>query len=152
MNKSVTLLLIFMMPGLCQALESFKKFPMMTTTSKDLLFDAIRGDGMSRGFLNDQVARNIRQKFHLGPDALVEGVVNRVNVINEECSRLKLIINVPDVKISQYMGGPQEMFSMWYELNMCKDGNPPEQVADKPKIKDLPSGPVEKAMRNYYGE
>lgn len=126
----------------------------MTTSAKELLLSALKEDGSSRGLLDDGIARKIRDKFYLQSDDIVEGVVDTVSVLNDDCSRLKLTINVPKLKLSQYLGGPESMFSVWYELDMCKDGKPPEHMDEvgNQKNKDIPSGPVEKALRNYYGD
>lgn len=126
----------------------------MTTTAKELLYSALNGDGRSRGLLDDAMSRQIREKFYLQPDAIVEGVVDTVKVLSQECSRLKLTLNVPDLRLSQYMGGPEEMFSMWYELNLCKDGMIPGDEAmrgtDDELLKHNPADNVQKTIKRYY--
>lgn len=162
-NKKLGILLMFFVPLLGQAKETYKAFQ-TTTTTKSLVFDAIQGDGNSRGLLDDPVSQKIRRKFSLNPGAVVEGVVNTVSIISEDCSRLKLTLTVPEVKLSQYLGGPEEMFSMWYEFNMCKDGKPPSNASNpnvsveknnnKPVdefINEHSSDRVQRTIKKYYG-
>jgi len=127
----------------------------VTTTAKELLYAALNGDGRSRGMLDDPMSRRIREKFYLQPDSIVEGVVDTVKVLSEDCRRLKLTISVPDLKLSQYMGGPEEMFSMWYELNLCKDGIPPMTESavgeeDQALLRQKPVDNVQKTIKRYY--
>lgn len=162
-TRKLGILIIFLMPIIGQSKETSKVFQ-TTTTAKNLVFDAIQGDGNSRGLLDDPVSQKIRNKFLLRPDSVVEGVVNTVSTINDECSRLRLTLTVPEMKISQYLGGPKEMFSMWYEFNMCRDGKPPaksenavlsvESNKNKPIdefINQHASDKVQRTIKKYYG-
>lgn len=117
----------------------------MTTSARNLLLDAINGDGNAIGFLYDNVSNGIRQRLHLDDSAVVQGVVSTVQIIDDECSRLKLTLIVPDVKIARYIGGPEEMLSIWYELNFCKNGQPPE-------TDNLNNDEIETVIEKYYGK
>lgn len=90
-----------------------------------LLIRAIDTDQEVAAWLVGDVAEKIRQQTKAPAGTKVMAKVSTVHVIREGCKRLHLEFSEPSHKMKTNKG-TEEPFVMWYDMNICRDGKPPQ--------------------------
>lgn len=102
--------------------------PTLTETAnvRSLLLAAIDSQsGMTEAWLIGPMAQKLKTDTKAPPNTRVKASVSTVQVIRPGCKRLRLALSMPSHKM-QTVKGTMEPFSMFYELNLCRDGQPPQ--------------------------
>jgi hypothetical protein len=97
-----------------------------TTEFKPLLFAAIDApSGTAQAWLEGPVADRLRIQTKASPKSPVLVSVSTVKIIRTGCKRLRVTLSMPEHKM-ETVKHTTEPFVMWYELNLCRNGQPPE--------------------------
>ena len=89
-------------------------------------------DGRAHVTVEGKVARDIQQK--IGTTAPVVADVRTVKSWQQAgCKRLAVKLTTPDFKMKT-SAGQMRPFGVEYELNVCRDGQPPAETIDWSKV------------------
>lgn len=124
MNRSIVILLLSL---LGPSLESVAAPTISETANvRGLLLSAIDSrDGTAEAWLVGEMAQKLKNDTKAPPNTRVKATVTTVQVIRPGCKRLRLVLGMPTHKMKT-VNGTMEPFSMFYELNLCRDGQPPQ--------------------------
>lgn len=75
--------------------------------------------------LTGEIAEKIRLQTKAPANTRVKAKISTVSVIRPGCKRLRLEFSEPTHKMKT-VNGTEEPFLMWYEMNICSDGKPPQ--------------------------
>lgn len=93
---------------------------------RGLLIAAIDArNGAAEAWLIGPIAQKLRTDTKAPPNTRVKASVSTVQVIRPGCKRLRLALAMPTHKMLT-VNGTREPFQMAYELNLCRDGQPPQ--------------------------
>lgn len=96
-----------------------------TTQVKSLLISAIDAHGgETQAWLEGEMADKIRAGTKAPAKSPVLATVTTVKEFRPGCKRLRLVLSMPKHKM-QTVKHTMEPFTMFYELNLCRDGQPP---------------------------
>lgn len=96
------------------------------TQIKPLLIDAIDAPGgKSKAWLEGEMADKLRVGIKAPPKTPVLATVSTIHEFRPGCKRLRLVLTTPK-HLMKTVKGTLEPFSMFYELNLCRDGQPPQ--------------------------
>lgn len=95
------------------------------TSVNSLLIRAIDTDKEVVAWLVGDVAEKIRRETKAPVGTKVMAKVSTVHVIRDGCKRPHLELSEPSHKMKTNKG-TEEPFVMWYDMNMCRDGKPPQ--------------------------
>jgi hypothetical protein len=115
-----------------------------SNNTREPLMRALDTDGEVAVILTGEVAEKIRLQTRAPADTRVRAKVTTVNVIRPGCKRLHMELSEP-THLMKTIKGTEEPFVMWYELNLCRDGNPPQ-------ISTLGLNDAQILQRNGQGE
>lgn len=121
-------LLILMLLSLGCASAAVVAAPALQETSKvrGLLLSAIDSkDGTSDAWLVGPMAQTLKNQTKAPANSRVKAAVSTLKVIRPGCKRLRLLLSIPSHKMLTTKG-TMEMFQMYYDLNICRDGQPPQ--------------------------
>ncbi len=97
-----------------------------TADVRGLLISAIdTRDGATGAWLVGPMAQKLRNDTKAPPNTRIKASVTTVQVFRPGCKRLRLSLAMPTHKMLT-VNGTREPFQMAYELNLCRDGQPPE--------------------------
>lgn len=124
MNRIMVMLLLTLLGS---SLESVAAPTLPETANvRGLLLAAIDSrDGTAQAWLIGDMAQKLKNDTKAPPNTRVKASVTTVQVIRPGCKRLRLVLGMPDHKM-RTVNGTMEPFSMFYELNLCRDGQPPQ--------------------------
>lgn len=97
----------------------------VVSSVNSLLIRAIDTDKEVAAWLVGDVAEKIRQQTKAPIGTKVMAKVTTVHVIRDGCKRLHLELSEPSHKMKTNKG-TEEPFVMWYDMNICRDGKPPQ--------------------------
>lgn len=93
---------------------------------RGLLLAAIDArDGSASARLAGPIAQKLRTETKAPANTRVLATVTTVSVFRPGCKRLRLTLAMPTHKMAT-INGTTEPFVMFYELNLCRDGQPPQ--------------------------
>ncbi|KAB2318963.1 hypothetical protein F8A86_11440 [Betaproteobacteria bacterium SCN1] len=93
---------------------------------RGLLLSAIESkSGTADAWLVGPMAQKLRAETQAPDGTKVRATVSTVAEIRPGCKRLRLILAMPSHKMLT-RNGTHEAFQMAYELNLCRDGQPPQ--------------------------
>lgn len=96
---------------------------------RSLLLRAIDApDGQAQAWVIGDIAQKIKLETKAPPATRVKAVVTTVQQIRPGCKRLRLELSTPTHSM-RTLDGSLEPFRMFYELNLCRDGQPPQASA-----------------------
>lgn len=96
------------------------------TAVRGLLLAAIDAkDGKVAARLAGPMAQRLRSETKAPPNTPILATVSTVQVFRPGCKRLRLEFAMPTHKMAT-IKGTMEPFVMSYELNLCRDGQPPQ--------------------------
>lgn len=97
-----------------------------TTQAKSLLLSAIDAPGgKTQAWLEGEIANRIRNQTKAPAKSPVLATVSTVKEFRPGCKRLRMVLSMPDHKMLT-IKNTMEPFTMFYELNLCRDGQPPQ--------------------------
>lgn len=102
--------------------------PMVPETAnvRGLLLSAIDArDGTAEAWLTGPMAAKLKNETKAPPNTRVKVSVSTLQVFRPGCKRLRLLLSMPTHKMAT-VKGTMEPFMMYYELNLCRDGQPPQ--------------------------
>ena len=92
---------------------------------RNLLIKAIDTDQEVIAYLKGDLAEKIKLQTKAPADTKVKARVATVQKIRTGCKRLLVEFSEPS-HMMQTTKGTKEPFTMWYQLNLCRDGKPPQ--------------------------
>lgn len=92
---------------------------------RSLLLKAIDTDQEVIAYLKGDLAEKIKLQTKAPIDTKVKARVATVQKIRTGCKRLLVEFSEPS-HLMQTNKGTKEPFIMWYQLNLCRDGKPPQ--------------------------
>jgi hypothetical protein len=99
------------------------------TQLKPLMLNAIDSPtGKAQAWLEGELADRIRIQIKAPAKSPVLATVRTVQEFRPGCKRLHVALSLPEHKM-ETTSHTWEPFLVWYELNLCRDGRPP-QVSD----------------------
>jgi len=97
-----------------------------TANVRGLLLSAIESrDGTADAWLIGAMAQQLKNETRAPANSRVRVSVSTLQVIRPGCKRLRLLLAIPSHKMKT-VKGTMEPFQMYYELNLCRDGQPPQ--------------------------
>jgi hypothetical protein len=97
-----------------------------TANVRGLLLSAIESrDGTADAWLIGAMAQQLKNETRAPANSRVRVSVSTLQVIRPGCKRLRLLLAIPSHKMKT-VKGTMEPFQMYYELNLCRDGQPPK--------------------------
>jgi len=97
-----------------------------TANVRGLLLSAIDSrDGTAEAWLTGELAQKIKHDTKAPANTRVKASVSTLQVFRPGCKRLRLLLSMPTHKMAT-VKGTMEPFMMYYELNLCRDGQPPQ--------------------------
>lgn len=97
-----------------------------TANIRGLLLSAINSrDGKAEAWLVGPMAQKLKNDTKAPTYTKVKASVMTVQVIRPGCKRLRIVFSMPTHRMMT-VKGTREPFSMFYELNLCQDGQPPQ--------------------------
>jgi hypothetical protein len=97
-----------------------------TANVRGLLLSAIESrDGTADAWLIGTMAQQLKNETRAPANSRVRVSVSTLQVIRPGCKRLRLLLAIPSHKMKT-VKGTMEPFQMYYELNLCRDGQPPQ--------------------------
>lgn len=98
----------------------------VVTNVRGLLLSAIDNpSGKADAWLSGPMAEKLRAETKAPAGTKVKASVSTVSVFREGCKRLRLSLAMPTHRMLT-VNGTREPFQMAYELNLCRDGQPPQ--------------------------
>lgn len=92
---------------------------------KTLMLKGIDSDKEVVAYLNGELAEKIKSQSKAPADTKVKARVATIQKIRNGCKRLLVEFSEP-THLMLTNKGTKEPFVMWYQLNICRDGKPPE--------------------------
>lgn len=118
-------MLAMMLAANAGAQTSPKQLP-ETANVRGLLLAAIDSkNGMSDAWLIGDMAQKLKTDTKAPANSRVKASVSTLQVIRPGCKRLRLLLSIPSHKMLTTKG-TMETFQMYYDLNLCRDGQPPQ--------------------------
>ena len=96
-----------------------------TADLREPLMRALNGNDEVVVYLKGEIAERIRLQTKAPADTRVKAKVTTAHVIRQGCKRLHIELSEPSHKMKT-VNGTEEPFLMWYEMNICTDGKPPQ--------------------------
>ena len=98
-----------------------------TANVRGLLLSAIDSrDGTADAWLIGAMAQQLKNETRAPANSRVRVSVSTLQVIRGPgCKRLRLLLAIPSHRMKT-VKGTMEPFQMYYELNLCRDGQPPQ--------------------------
>jgi hypothetical protein len=97
-----------------------------TANVRGLLLSAIDSrDGTADAWLIGAMAQQLKNETMAPANSRVRVSVSTLQVIRPGCKRLRLLLAIPSHRMKT-VKGTMEPFQMYYELNLCRDGQPPQ--------------------------
>jgi len=97
-----------------------------TANVRGLLLSAIDSrDGTAEAWLVGEMAQKLKNDTKAPANTRVKASVSTLQVFRPGCKRLRLLLSMPTHRMKTTKG-TVEPFQMYYELNLCRDGQPPQ--------------------------
>lgn len=97
-----------------------------TANIRGLLLSAIDSkNGTAEAWLTGPMAVKLKNETKAPPNTRVKVSVSTLQVFRPGCKRLRMTLAMPTHKMLT-VKGTMEMFQMYYDLNLCRDGQPPQ--------------------------
>ena len=124
MMRALSVLVFCLLPGV--AGQAFAASLGEVSEVRGLLLAAIDAkDGSASARLTGPIAQKLRTETKAPANTRVLATVTTVSVFRPGCKRLRLTFAMPTHKMAT-INGTREPFVMFYELNLCRDGQPPQ--------------------------
>lgn len=96
-----------------------------TDKVRGLLLSAIDAkDGTAEAWLTGAMAQKLKIETKAPANSRVKISVSTLRIFRPGCKRLRMLLSMPTHKMKT-VRGTMEMFQMYYDLNLCRDGRPP---------------------------
>jgi len=96
-----------------------------TDKVRRLLLSAIDAkDGTAEAWLTGAMAQRLKNETKAPANSRVRISISTLQVFRPGCKRLRMLLAIPSHKMKT-VRGTMEMFQMYYDLNLCRDGRPP---------------------------
>jgi hypothetical protein len=118
-------LLFLVMSGITSGAFAAPTMP-ETANVRGLLLSAIDArDGTAEAWLIGPMAEKLKNETKAPPNTRVKVSVSTLQVFRPGCKRLRMLLAMPTHKMKT-VNGTTEPFQMYYDLNLCRDGQPPQ--------------------------